>query len=328
VTFLEDCVGEDVVNQVNNSKGQVFLCENVRFHPEEEGSIKDKEGKKIKSKPEAIQNFRKELSRLGNVYVNDAFGSAHRAHSSVVGINHKFRVAGLLMQKELEYLGGFLQQPKKPVLVILGGSKVTDKIELILNMINIADEIIIGGGMSNPFLRQFHGHKLGITKIDMPADPNTLQQIMDKAAAKGVKIHLPVDGVCAQSYSPTAPTIICDNKDVPEGWEIFDKGPKTVEEFDKVVQRANSIFWNGPIGVFEFPNFKNGSEGLLKSVIQRTKAGATSIIGGGDTASLVLSRGAEKDVSYVSTGGGASLEFMQGIKLPGVEALSEISELN
>jgi phosphoglycerate kinase len=229
VTFLDDCVGEGVIDQVNRSQGQVFLCENVRFHPEEEGSVKDKDGKKIKSKPEAIKSFRNELSRLGNVYVNDAFGSAHRAHSSVVGINHKFRVAGLLMEKELEYLGGFLQSPRKPVLVILGGSKVTDKIELILNMLNIADEIIIGGGMSNPFLRQFQGHQLGITKIDMPTDPNTLQQIMDKANAKGVKIHLPVDGVCAQTYSPTAPTIICDNKDVPDGWEIFDKGPKTVE---------------------------------------------------------------------------------------------------
>uniref|UniRef100_A0A1J3IFT0 Phosphoglycerate kinase n=2 Tax=Noccaea caerulescens TaxID=107243 RepID=A0A1J3IFT0_NOCCA len=192
-------------------------------------------------------------------------------------------------------------------------------------MINIADEIIIGGGMSNPFLKQFYGHKLGITQTDMPKDPNTLQQIMDKAKAKGVKIHLPVDGVCAKEYNPNAPTIICKNENVPDDYEIFDKGPETVKYFDEVVKRANSIFWNGPIGVFEFPNFKNGSEGLLKSVIERTKAGATSIIGGGDTASLVLSRGAEKDVSYVSTGGGASLEFMQGIKLPGVEALSEIS---
>jgi len=211
------------------------------------------------------------------------------------------------MQKELEFLGGFLASPRKPVLVILGGSKVTDKIELILNMLNVADEIIIGGGMSNPFLRQFQGHKLGCTQVDMPADPNTLQNIINRANEKGVKIHLPVDGVCAQAYSPTAPTIICENKDVPEGWEIFDKGPKTVEEFDKVVQRANSIFWNGPIGVFEFPNFKNGSEGLLKSVIKRTKEGAVSIIGGGDTASLVNSRGAVNEVTYVSTGGGATL---------------------
>lgn len=232
------------------------------------------------------------------------------------------------MQRELEFLGGFLAQPRKPVLVILGGSKVTDKIELILNMLNVADELIIGGGMSNPFLRQFYGHKLGSTQIDMPADPNTLQRIMDTAAAKGVKIHLPVDGVCAQSFSGTAPTIICENKDVPDGWEIFDKGPKTVAAFDEVVQRANSIFWNGPIGVFELPNFKEGSEGLLRSVLKRTKAGGVSIIGGGDTASLVISRGAEKDVTYVSTGGGATLEFMQGLKLPGVQSLSEASDLN
>ncbi len=161
----------------------------------------------------------------------------------------------------------------------------------------------------------------------MPEDPNALQKIMDAAKAKGVKIHFPVDGVCAQDYSPTAPTIIKDNADVPDGWEIFDKGPKSVELFSKVIERANSIFWNGPVGVFEFPNFCNGSEGVLKSVIKRTKEGATSVIGGGDTASLVKSRKADKDVSYVSTGGGASLEFMQGMKLPGVESLSEASEL-
>ena len=220
-----------------------------------------------------------------------------------------------------------MEKPRKPVLVILGGSKVTDKIDLILNMLNVADEIIIGGGMSNPFLRQFYGFKLGCTQVDMPADPSTLQSIMDKAKERGVKIHLPVDGVCAQAYSPTAPTIIVENKDVPEEWEIFDKGPKTVEEFDKVVQRANSIFWNGPIGVFEFPNFKNGSEGLLRSVVKRTKEGAVSIIGGGDTASLVISRGAEKEVTYVSTGGGATLEFMQGLKLPGVESLSDATDI-
>ena len=224
-------------------------------------------------------------------------------------------------------MGGFLKNPKKPVLIILGGFKVTDKIELLLNMINIADEIIIGGGMSNPFLRKLGGYQLGSTEIHMPEDPNALKNIMEKARAKDVKIHLPVDGVCAQSYSPTAPTITCDNADVPEGWEIFDKGPKTVEIFGKAIERAHSIFWNGPIGVFEFPNFSSGSDGVLKKVIEATKDGATSVIGGGDTASLVRNRGFVNDVSYVSTGGGASLEFMQGMKLPGVESLSEASEL-
>jgi len=204
------------------------------------------------------------------------------------------------------------------VLVILGGFKVTDKIDLIHNLLNIADELIIGGGMSNPFIRQFQGLKLGKTQIDMPENPNTLQGILDKARERGVKIHLPVDGVCAKEYSPTSPTSIYDNDKIPDDLEIFDKGPKSVKLFDEVIQRASSIFWNGPIGVFEFPNFKNGSEGMLKSVIERTKKGGVSIIGGGDTASLVNSRGAEKDVTYVSTGGGATLEFMQGIKLPGV----------
>ena len=228
VTFLDDCTGDSVQSAVSQSEGGVFLCENVRYHAEEEGSVKDKDGKKIKCKPEAIQAFRDQLTQLGDVFVNDAFGTAHRAHSSVVGLNHKYRVAGLLMEKELSYLGGFLKNPKKPVLVILGGSKVTDKIDLLLNMINVADEIIIGGGMSNPFLRQLGGFKLGCTEVHMPADPTALKRIMEKARERDVKIHLPLDGVCAQSFSPTAPTIICDNKDIPEGWEIFDKGPKTV----------------------------------------------------------------------------------------------------
>ena len=220
-----------------------------------------------------------------------------------------------------------MKNPKKPVLIILGGFKVTDKIDLLLNMINIADEIIIGGGMSNPFLKQLGGFNLGSTEIHMPTDENALKNIIEKARVKNVKIHLPVDGVCAQSYSPTAKTIICDNADVPEGWEIFDKGPKSVELFGKAIDRASSIFWNGPIGVFEFPNFASGSEGVLKKVIEKTKDGATTVIGGGDTASLVRSRGVEDEVTYVSTGGGASLEYMQGIKLPGLEALSEASVL-
>ena len=216
VTFLDDCVGDEVVRRVDGSSGEVFLCENVRYHAEEEGSVKDKDGKKLKCSKESVEKFRKELSRLGNVYVNDAFGTSHRAHSSMVGLNHKYRAAGLLMEKELSFLGGFLEKPKKPVLVIMGGFKVTDKIELIHNMLNVADEIIIGGGMSNPFLRQFYGHKLGITQVDMPESPDTLQGIMDAAKAKGVKIHLPVDGVCAKEYSPTAPTVLADNANIPD----------------------------------------------------------------------------------------------------------------
>lgn len=198
VTFLNDCVGPEVESAINNSDGGIFLCENVRYHAEEEGSVKDANGNKIKCKADKIQSFREQLTKLGDVFVNDAFGTAHRAHSSVVGINHKYKVAGLLMEKELQFLGGFLKNPKRRVLVILGGFKVTDKIELLLNMINIADEIIIGGGMSNPFLREFGGYKLGKTEVHMPKDPNALKKIMEKAKARDVKIHLPVDGVCAQ----------------------------------------------------------------------------------------------------------------------------------
>jgi phosphoglycerate kinase len=204
------------------------------------------------------------------------------------------------------------------VLVILGGAKVTDKIELILNMLNVADELIIGGGMSGPFLRELYGLKLGSTKIVMPKNPKIIRQIVKSAREKGVKIHLPIDGVCAQALNAHAPTAIFRNEDMPDGWEVFDKGPRTLEIFDEVVQRASSIFWNGPVGVFELPNFRNGSETLLQSVISRTRMGGVSIIGGGDTGNLVNSLGLEKEVSYVSTGGGATLEYIQGIKLPGV----------
>lgn len=191
--------------------------------------------------------------------------------------------------------------------MILGGAKVTDKIELILNMLNIADELIIGGGMSAPFLRELYGLRLGSTKVVMPENPNTIRQIIATAHEKGVKIHLPVDGVCAQALNQHAPTAIFNNEDIPEGWEVFDKGPRTMELFEEVVQRASSIFWNGPIGVFELPNFRHGSEALLRSVVRRTQTGGVSIIGGGDTANLANTLGLQEEVSYVSTGGGATL---------------------
>lgn len=198
---------------------------------------------------------------------------------------------------------------------------MVDKIDLLHNMINIADDIIIGGGMSNPFLKHLSGYKLGCTQVDS-SDKESLERIMEAARRKGVRIHLPVDGVCGQSYSGEVETRVYDNGEVPDGWEIFDKGPKSVEEFKRVVAGAKSIFWNGPIGVFEFKNFRKGSEELLKGVVESTKRGAVSIIGGGDTAALVGMMGMEKEVSFVSTGGGATVEFMQGIMLPGVKALS------
>ena len=168
----------------------------------------------------------------------------------MVGVQHTIRAGGFLLEKELQFLGGFLDAPKKPVLVILGGAKVTDKIKLILTMLKVADELIIGGGMSGPFLKELYGHRLGSTKIVMPEDPTLIRTIIDTARERGIKIHLPIDGVCAQTMTPTAPTTIFRNEDIPEGWQVFDKGPKTLEMFDEVVKRAGSIFWNGPVGVF------------------------------------------------------------------------------
>ena len=198
VTFLDDCVGRPILDSVSSASSastQIFLCENVRFHVEEEGSYKTPEKKKIKADPEKVKQFRQQLSQLGDLFVNDAFGTAHRAHSSVVGVDHKYKVAGMLMEKELKFLGGFLEKPKKPVLVIMGGAKVADKIQLIKNMIKLADDIILGGAMVNPFLSHLEGRKMGNSLVAMPENPDTLQEILDFAKQNNCKIHFPMDHV-------------------------------------------------------------------------------------------------------------------------------------
>jgi phosphoglycerate kinase len=207
VIFLDDCVTESVINTVKNSKNnEIYLCENVRFHIEEEGSTKDKDGKKIKAEPEKVKQFQEKLTQLGDCYVNDAFGTAHRAHSSVVGVKHKYRVAGLLMQKELNFLGNFVEKPKKPVVAVLGGSKISDKINLVKNMLNFADEIIFGGGMKNPFLTEVFKRKLGATFNMIPENPKQLSDIVEEAKRKGVTLHFPKDYKVAKQKEMKKPS--------------------------------------------------------------------------------------------------------------------------
>lgn len=324
VTFLDDCVGQAVEEAcANPTDGSVILLENVRFHIEEEGSVKDAQGNKRVADKAAVEAFRASLSRLGDIYINDAFGTAHRAHSSMVGVNLPIKAAGLLMKKELEYFSKVLENPQRPVLAILGGAKVQDKIQLINNMLDKVDEMIIGGGMAFTFKKVLNNMAIGKSLFD-EAGSKIINDIMSKAQQKGVQIHLPVDFVCGDSFSKDANTMEADDQTgIPEGWMGMDCGPRTRQNNHEVIMRAKTIVWNGPQGVFEFDKFLAGSKACLDSVVQATQNGATSVIGGGDTAALVEKLGASSKVSHVSTGGGASLELLEGKQMPGVAALSD-----
>ena len=212
--------------------------------------------------------------------------------------------------------------------MVLGGSKVTDKLELIMNMLNVADEMIIGGGMGYPFLQEVYGYKLGITRVALPENPKLLQEVVEKAKTKGVKMHFASDCIAAREMKPDAETRRFEfAKGLDADFESFDIGPDTRARFAEVIKRSNSIFWNGPVGVFEIPQFRNGSEAVMRSIIGRTKEGATSVVGGGDSVSLINTFNERKGFTFISTGGGASLELMQGNKMPGIDSLSNIDEL-
>lgn len=316
VQFLSDCVGPEVEAACQGLKpGSVVLLENLRFHAEEEG--------KKTATPEAIAAFKKSLTKLGDVYVNDAFGTAHRAHASMVGVDLPIKAAGLLLQKELAYFGKALSEPERPFLAILGGAKVADKIQLIENLLDKVNEMIIGGGMAYTFLKELEGMKIGSSLYD-PAGAKIVKDLMAKAAAKGVKIHLPVDFKTADKFSNDATSAITTKEaGIADGLEGLDAGPETQKLFVAAVNRARTIVWNGPVGVFEFSNFEAGSRAVANAVAAATKAGATTIIGGGDTATAAVKFGVDGQVSHVSTGGGASLELLEGKALPGVAALSE-----
>jgi phosphoglycerate kinase len=307
VAFAPDCVGEiasEMARQLES--GQVLLLENLRYHAEEEAND---------------PAFSKALASLAEVYVNDAFGSAHRAHASTEGITHflKPAVAGLLMEKEITYLGKALEAPEKPFVAIIGGSKISGKIDVIDNLLDKVDTLVIVGGMAYTFQRA-----LGVTtgkslveedKIDMA------KAALDKAKAKGVELLLPVDNILADSFAPDAKTQPWDTSvKFPPDWQGLDIGPKSIAAIEKVVKGAKTIVWNGPAGVFEFPRFAVGTNAIAKAVA--ANKGAISIIGGGDSVSAINQAGVADQITHISTGGGASLEFLEGKKLPGVEALT------
>jgi phosphoglycerate kinase len=324
VKFLNDCVGAEVEAACAALKpGEVILLENVRFHIEEEGKAKDAEGNSVKADPAKVAAFRASLSKLADVYVNDAFGTSHRAHSSVTGVDLPDKVAGFLLEKELAAFAAVLENPQRPLLAILGGAKIADKIPLIRSLIDKADDIIIGGGMAYTFLKVLNGMQVGNSLYD-PAGAEIVPELVAKAKEKGVRIHLPVDFITGDKFSPDSnlgsATV---ESGIPDGWEGFDCGPKTCELFAKVISSSRTIVWNGPCGVFEFDIFAEGTKAMAEAVAAATASGAVTIVGGGDTATAAKKFGVIDKVTHASTGGGASLELLEGKILPGVASLNE-----
>ncbi len=308
VAFSPDCVGEVATEMARQlESGQVLLLENLRFHPEEEAN-----------EPE----FAKKLASLGEIYVNDAFGSAHRAHASTEGITHHVAeaAAGLLMEKELEYLGTALEAPARPFVAILGGAKVSDKIGVIDNLLGKVDAILVGGGMAYTFLRA-QGQAVGKSLVE--ADKiDTARAALAKAEERGIRFLLPVDHVLADRFAPDAATeVFAGDGAFPAEWMALDIGPKTVELFAAEIAAAQTLVWNGPMGVFELPAFAAGTEAVAAAVAGNLAA--TTIVGGGDSVAAIKQAGVAEQIKHISTGGGASLEFLEGRKLPGVEALTE-----
>lgn len=330
VQFLDDCVGPEVEAACAAGvakNGAVILLENLRFHIEEEGKSKQKDGTSIKADPKAVKAFRASLSKLGDVYVNDAFGTAHRAHSSMVGVDLPEKVAGFLMEAELNAFAKVLDNPNRPLLAILGGAKIADKIPLINNLLDKADEIIIGGAMAFTFKKVLNNMEIGASLFD-PDGAGMVNDIMEKAKAKRVQIHLPVDYVCGDKFPKSADeevvvTAADDSTGIAAGNLGLDVGPKSNAIFAEAILRAKTIIWNGPAGVFEDARFAEGTRVMADAIAKATAAGATSVVGGGDTATAAKKFKVANKVSHCSTGGGASLEFLEGKALPGVVALND-----
>lgn len=308
VNFVADCIGESVTKAAEElQEGQVLLLENLRFYNEE------KKGDK---------NFAEQLSKLGDIYVNDAFGTAHRAHASTAIIADFFpenKCFGYLLAREIESINKVLKDSQKPVTAILGGAKVSSKIGVIENILDKVDHIIIGGGMTFTFIKALGG-KIGNSLVEDDKQELALA-ILEKAKAKNVAIHLPVDAIIADSFSNSAETQIVDTKEIPDGWMGLDAGPKTTNIFADVIAKSKTILWNGPLGVFEMESFSKGTISLGNAIAEATKNGAFSLVGGGDSVAAVKQFGLEDKVSYVSTGGGAMLEMLEGKALPGIEAI-------
>ncbi|RMZ78913.1 hypothetical protein DV737_g3697, partial [Chaetothyriales sp. CBS 132003] len=323
VIFTEDCVGPEVEETVNKATdGQVILLENLRFHVEEEGSAKGADGKKVKADPTDVATFRKQLTALGDVYINDAFGTAHRAHSSMVGVDLPQKASGFLVKKELDYFAQALEDPKRPFLAILGGAKVSDKIQLIDNLLTKVNSLIICGGMAFTFKKTLENVKIGSSLFDQ-AGSEKVAELVAKAKEKDVKIVLPVDYIIADKFAADAQTATTtDSEGIPDGWMGLDVGPESVKLFKAAIDEAQTILWNGPPGVFEFDKFASGTKETLDAAVAAAGQGKIVIIGGGDTATVAAKYGVEDKLSHVSTGGGASLELLEGKALPGVVALS------
>jgi phosphoglycerate kinase len=309
VEFASDCVGAEAESKSKAlANGGILLLENVRFHAEEEAND---------------ENFSRQLAALcDGMFVCDAFGSAHRAHASVVGITRfvKQSAAGLLMERELAYLGKAISNPERPFVAILGGAKVSDKIEVVSNLMKIADSLLIGGGMAYTFLK---AQGIAVGKSLVEDDKLDLaRNLLADAAQRNFRLMLPRDHVIASEFKADASTQTVDIAKTPDGWMGLDIGPKTVADFGAQLANARTIVWNGPMGVFEMPAFAKGTLGVAQAVAAATAAGATSIVGGGDSVAAVHQAGVADKISHISTGGGASLEFLAGEKLPGVEALT------
>ncbi|MBK8340376.1 MAG: phosphoglycerate kinase [Flavobacteriales bacterium] len=310
VRFATDCVGPDAKAMATALKpGEVLVLENLRFHPEEEAGD---------------EAFSKLLSELGDVYVNDAFGTAHRAHASTTIVARFFPTAklfGYLIESELKNVGKVLDNPQRPVCAIIGGAKVSSKIAVLEHLLSKCDEVIIGGGMAFTFIKA-HGGQVGASLVEED-QLDTARSVMQQAQDLGVHVHLPLDAVVADAFSDTANTDICASNAIPDGWMGLDIGPSTIEAFTTVVNRNKTILWNGPLGVFEMKAFQRGTLAIATAVADATKYGAFSLVGGGDSVAAVNQFGLADQVSYVSTGGGAMLEFLEGKVLPGIAAVWE-----
>ena len=314
VSFAEDCIGPEASNLADRLKdGDILLLENLRFHPEEEANDRE---------------FAHKLSALADIYVNDAFGSAHRAHASTEGVTHHFSqsIAGLLMEKELQYLGMALNHPKRPCAAILGGAKISGKIDVIKNILDKVDALYIGGGMIFTFGKAM-GYEVGSSLVE--EDKVALaKELLSEFKQSDVNVHFPTDIVAAKEISDTAETVVVPFNRIPPGFKGLDIGPDTINSFSHSLMDAKTIFWNGPMGVFEYKSFSRGTLEMALLLAELTDKGAITIVGGGDSAAAVAQAQVDSRLTHVSTGGGAALEFLEGRKLPGVEALTDLPKVH
>jgi len=309
VHFADDCIGDAISSVIESAKpGEIVVLENVRFYKEETDNDED---------------FSKQLAAHADLFVNDAFGSSHRAHASVAGITRFLQPAasGFLLEKEIKYLSDSVNDPDRPFVAILGGAKVSDKIPVIRQLITKVDTIIIGGGMAYTFLVA-NGKSVGNSLLQEEMVP-TAKELMDEAKAAGVNLMLPFDFVIADDFNNEANQEVVDDDNIRDGWQALDIGPQSAIAFGNSIKAAKTVVWNGPMGVFEMPSFAEGTNAVAQALVEATKFGATSIIGGGDSASAIKNAGLSDQVSHVSTGGGASLEYLEGKELPGVSSLTD-----